>query len=540
MVVVYRGNSVRRYQSNPVTEPLAVTVDPTHAAADQVEVPGSDGLLKIDQGIAWTMDYDRAVAAGMAVTVPLVPTAEAADTTGGFDKVIVFGVKTSMPPADTGAHLQGLFEAQHYTRGLGLVKQGSPTNNTEDAPTPLPRDPEDRRTFLEERAGGLTDHGVLNPSTNRGGDVAVLAKFFGFVDAVFPNVLPPLLPGPDSVAFDLGGHEQAQADAMNRVLWPVLFGYYIQNFVNVTQTGQAATTKIDHDQARSYFKRNVRARGPAPAFRVGLVPYGLLPVVSISKWQAMGAAADDQLEIRMIDVLRRLAELWKRASGKVARVKPGIADGLPDLLKALSLAPSAREMRIREVLGSTLQFNLAQFSQIEYSTISNAISNAVSSVFRRAGLGSWTGSALAGLLHNARSSQTAIDFVVAPEQISEEQSLPSATNYVDSMRPSPTPPRPVIKVADIFDDKPTFGGLEKTMFYKLLRHAVLTEITRIAGALVGPTGFSRIPDQELRRRPRRCDGGCHPPTAAQTDRLRRLRRGAARRLRALAADAEPA
>ena len=182
--------------------------------------------------------------------------------------------------------------------------------------------------------------------------MAVLAKFFGFVDAVFPNVLPPLLPGPDSVAFDLGGHEQAQADAMNRVLWPVLFGYYIQNFVNVTQTGQAATTKIDHDQARSYFKRNVRARGPAPAFRVGLVPYGLLPVVSISKWQAMGAAADDQLEIRMIDVLRRLAELWKRASGKVARVKPGIADGLPDLLKALSLAPSAREMRIREVLGS--------------------------------------------------------------------------------------------------------------------------------------------------------------------------------------------
>ena len=54
VVVVYRGNSVRRYQSNPVTEPLAVTVDPTHAAADQVEVPGSDGLLKIDQDIAWT------------------------------------------------------------------------------------------------------------------------------------------------------------------------------------------------------------------------------------------------------------------------------------------------------------------------------------------------------------------------------------------------------------------------------------------------------------------------------------------------------
>jgi hypothetical protein len=497
VVVVYRGNNVRRYQSNLVTEPLAVTVDPTHTEADQVQVPGSDGLLKIDQDIAWTLDYDRAVAAGMAVTVPLVSTAEAADLTGGFDKVIVFGVKTSMPPADTGAHLQGLFEAQHYTRGLGLVKQGSPTNNTEDAPTPLPRDPADRRTFLEERAGGLTQQGVLNPNTNRGGDVAVLAKFFGFLDAVFPNVLPPLLPGPDSVGFDLGGHEQARADAMNRALWPVLFGYYIQNFVNVTPTGQATTTKIDYDQARSYFKRNVRARGPAPAFRVGLVPYGLLPTVALSKWEANGAATDDQLEIRMIDVLRRLAEQWKRASANVARVKPGLAAALPDLLKALALAPSAREMRIREVLGSTLQFNLAQFTQIDYTTISNAISSAVSSVFRRAGVASWTGSALAGLLHNSLSKQTAIDFVVAPEQISEEQSLPSDNNYVDALRPGPTPPRTVVKVADIFDDKPTFGGLEKTMFYKLLRNAVLTEITRIAAALVGPTGFTRLPDQEL-------------------------------------------
>src|SRR4029453_11049928 len=206
---------------------------------------------------------------------------------------------------------------------------------------------------------------------------------------------------------------------------------------------------------------------------------------------------EDQLEGKMIAVLRRLQEIWRRASVNVSRVKPGLADGLSDLLKALALAPSAREMRIRDVIGPSTQFNLAQFSQIDYPTISNAITQAVGNVLRRAGVANWGNTVLAGLLHNALSSQTAIDFVVPPEQISEVTSLSSDNNYVDAMRPNPSPPRTVIKVADIFDNKPMFGGLEKTMFYKVLRHAVLTEITRIAAALAGPGGFTRIADLEL-------------------------------------------
>ena len=78
VVVVSRGNASRRYQSNPVTEPLVVTVDPTHTEADQVEVPSSTASSD-RPGYRLDLDYDRAVAAGMAVTVPLVSTAEATD-----------------------------------------------------------------------------------------------------------------------------------------------------------------------------------------------------------------------------------------------------------------------------------------------------------------------------------------------------------------------------------------------------------------------------------------------------------------------------
>ena len=57
--------------TTPVVEPLTATMDPTADPAAAVVVPGSNGLVKMDPELAWTVDFQRAVTAGMAVSIPL-------------------------------------------------------------------------------------------------------------------------------------------------------------------------------------------------------------------------------------------------------------------------------------------------------------------------------------------------------------------------------------------------------------------------------------------------------------------------------------
>ena len=47
-----------------------------------------------------------------------------------LDRVIAFGVRGSLAPDTAAARLGDLFDAHHYTRGLSVVPQGTPTNNT--------------------------------------------------------------------------------------------------------------------------------------------------------------------------------------------------------------------------------------------------------------------------------------------------------------------------------------------------------------------------------------------------------------------------
>ncbi|HEY7375375.1 MAG TPA: hypothetical protein VIF57_24670, partial [Polyangia bacterium] len=487
IVVTYRGSVVRRYHSSPVIEPLITGVDPTHGTADQVDVPGSNGLLKMDSGILWTLDYDAALANGMAVTIQL----DSDEATQGFDRIIVFGVKSSMTPADAGAHLQDLFDVQHNTKGLGLVRQGTPTNNTENAPTPLPRDPQDPRTYLEELAGvQLTDHATVL-TTSRQGDIKSLATLLGFADGVFPSVLPSPLPGGDSVSAHLDSDEGRDAQAMNRALFPVLYGVYLDNFIR----GLNVPT-IDYNGARSYFVNNVRARGPVSAFRVGKVPYGVLPAVSWSLWTVRGETSEEAFESKLIDVMRRLAEYWRRASENVFRVKPGLTDAYADVLHALGLHSSAREMRIREVYGPVSQFNLAQAAGADYATIANNTRKLTSPALTRIGLEqAWKNSILMALAAHSQSSELVTDFVVPATQLSEETFLPSANNYIDRLKNAPQTGQQISVVA-IKNNTATFGGLEQTMLYKVLRHSVLAELVRIAAGIVGPQVYPRQSDLE--------------------------------------------
>jgi hypothetical protein len=503
VIVTYRNGVPTPHFTNLIPDPLPLTVDPTHTVADQVVVPGSNGLQKIDAGILWTVHFDTAEALGMAKTIQL-SAAEAADGTGGFDRIVVFGIKSSMPEDVTATHLEKLFDAHHYTRGFAVVPQGSPTNNTEARPTPYPRTDEGGTRVLFEERGDIDD--LVTPDealvSHRGtanlgsatftdllgvSDVKALAAMLGVPDGVIPNIQKGD-PDLDDFTPDFGGHEQARAAAMNRALWPSLIGYAIQHLV------RGPFPALDHDGARSYFTSWVRARGPAPAFRLGDVPYGVLPVLSTANWAVRGGSAPEQLENKLLPSLKLLRSLWLRASAGVTRVGPGSADPFGDLLKVLALHPSAREVRLRSVVGPAALFNLCQFAGLDYQTTANAIIKAVAGTFAAIGQPAWKTSALAESVHDTRARRILTDAVDPALSLSEDTGLPSARNYLVSLTIGDhnTP-----NIAGLLQETATFGGAETTLLYRLVRHSVLLEVARGAALFVGSAVFPRIPDLEV-------------------------------------------
>lgn len=257
------GREVYRAVSNPVRDPLALTHDPQVDFDDpdqNVKVCDEEGLI-VDEGVAWTLDYARAIEAGMAVTILLQ---QPDDLERGFDQLIVLGVKSSLPPEESRAKLEKLLNAHHYARGLAFVRQGTPTNNTAAGPSGFPpEDPDGKSSFAVERGA------ALNADEGDGG---LFTAALGVDSKIVEH-----LSGADR-------SEQRNARAMNDALWPATFGYYLEQMMSPVFGAETIRN------VRSHFIDNVRGRGSLPAFRVGSTPYGLLPVTSLTRWQPRTSA----------------------------------------------------------------------------------------------------------------------------------------------------------------------------------------------------------------------------------------------------------
>ena len=94
--------------------------------ADLVAFEGGDEALPVDDAMAWMVDYERAIGVGMAITV------DVSDVAIGDDGLTLFvaGVRGEL---NNEAALLTLLEAHHYSDGLDVMAQGTPTNNTDEA-----------------------------------------------------------------------------------------------------------------------------------------------------------------------------------------------------------------------------------------------------------------------------------------------------------------------------------------------------------------------------------------------------------------------
>ncbi len=428
-VVLVSGTTSSLFRGSAITTPLAVSLTPNGS--------GFPAGSSVDPGLRWMVDFDAAVAAGMALRIPIT----AAQYAAGFDRLLVYGLRAR--DSQAGATLAHLLDAHHYTDGLAFVGQGSATNNTPDAPSAYSRkDPNETLSYATERLAPLT----ADPES----DGAVFAALTGVPLTTFDHVA-----GADAMGARNGTD-------MLSALWPSTLGYFLgQMMAQVFSPAQI-------EAAREYVLAHAIPRGPVSAFRVGTTPYGVLPVTSLVHYAAPtdGIAG---IEPGLVDFVKRLWPTWLASSANAPHFAPG---GDPDqsLMSVLGMDASSMTFQGRPVIGPTFLWNLFGFLGSSatlqgqwwqsYTTFGRAVLDGF-------GYTSWNPRVIT--LGFGRNSFP-ITFPTVDEQpLSETTGLES--NYIDWLRTA--------TVADIQAEN--YPGTKPTaLLYKILRQSVLIEYTNLA------------------------------------------------------------
>jgi hypothetical protein len=448
-----QGENVYTKNSEPVQRPLALTLSPSSTPDDRVVV--SDELA-IDSELKWTVDFAAAETVGMAVTIDLTaPDAAPAsppDPAAGVDLIIVVGISESADQVAGAAQLRELVDAHHYTRGLVFLKPGSPTNNTPEAPADFPPlDPAGASSFAVERGAPLVD-----ATSSPGANGLQFARALGIHDESGPASAVEHLEGAN-----LDG--DAAAAAMNDAIWPATLGYYMEQLM--APRFDAATV----DAARRFWVDQVRPGGPLPAFRIGRVPYGLLPAVSLDR------LADGQF-VQALRVLRD--RHFGPALTGVPRVGAGSADPDADLLRILAMDASSHAVRMRILLGQELTTNTAGWlgavASAEEQTRQVARVAAAAALLGTVDL---AGETRLGTFDAGRLDELIGAPLVTSAPLSEQVGLDGADgqgiNYIRWLHDNAVPNKDAVKN----DGLP---GTSRPLLYRVLRHSLLVEMDRLA------------------------------------------------------------
>jgi hypothetical protein len=260
VVIAYRGNEKRiELFENPVKENLAVGPDPSLDAAEQIK-KDNNGDMVVNEDLRWMVDFEKAVTCGMGTRINL----DSHEATDGFDKLFVVGLRFTSDEVQSKSELEKLLTDHfHSKEGFCLLKQGTPTNNTEDLPAGYSwtDDADESYNRIFGSAAAFTETTINTQRT----DGQKLADALGIEASLLQNV-------PNAA-----GSDQLEAIAMNTALFPATLGYFMEEMMHPIFSDD------DIEDTRLFFSEHVSGRGPLPSIRIGKQPYGILPVSVYSK-----------------------------------------------------------------------------------------------------------------------------------------------------------------------------------------------------------------------------------------------------------------
>ena len=331
VLLAWRGDTLRVTE---VGQPIDDVVVLGPAPADD---PGGDSSINRDEvdqtlafgeAFAWVRDFDRAVTSGMGFRVDV----SAEDAALGFDRLLVLGLKLSADAPAGQTLVEQLIDDHHYSReGFELLRQGTPTNNTDGGTSGYSRGAADETSVAASGPPQFTPVDDRSAAS----DGQRLADFLG------------LWYSPVLFASGADHADYAEAVAMNRALYAGTLGYYLDHVLNeVVDDAWLGTL-------RRHFTDQVTGRGPIAAIRVGSQPYGILPTSALLRWQPSvvtggdnrgGApgAARDPFERTLLSVLQRFDLTWTSVASQLVQVGSG-GDASANLLDILGLQPTSAE-----------------------------------------------------------------------------------------------------------------------------------------------------------------------------------------------------
>jgi hypothetical protein len=330
IVIGYQGNEPGQVLAvgPPIADRLALgPAPPPHGS-----VPGTDA------GMRWVADFADALEKGMAFRIALNP-----EQQRGFNRIVVLGLRSNIEVAEAVKRLGALLQAHHYTDGLESLPHGAPTNNTEEDVKSdfTTRDANYAKLFALEQ-------GPPRCPTRPTADGDRLARALG---------IPPELLAHVSGA---DGDQDEQARAMNAVMWPATWGYYLDQLV----AGSVPSPEVIVPAAREHFKDHVRARGHFPVLRIGRQPYGVLPICWSAGWKPLEGRA---LDAPLAGMLARLRAIWENSLTNVPRL-PGAADAERELASLLGMSPSSTSYVARNVIGPEYNLSYWKFERKNIGT----------------------------------------------------------------------------------------------------------------------------------------------------------------------------
>src|SRR5688572_299888 len=451
----------------PIPQDLVIGPDPDADEADQIHI--EEGELVVPEPLRWMVDFEEALAKGMAFRVNLTFD----QMRRGFDQLFVIGINLSSDLENSQQKLEALLTHHQSSRkGLSIVRQGTPTNNTEADPSGYTW-VENPDTSYDHYFGTATADDPTDWRLKRDGHW--LADFLGVDPAVLRN------------SVNYFAEDQSRARALNLALWPATLGYFMDRMM--------APVFADNtiDETRDFFTRYVSGRGPIPAIRVGRQPYGILPATAFSRmgWfrrvrtdvpttaarVAIAGGFAPGFLLRLYTVLRRIDADWTTLSRQAAFVgKAG--DPHQILLDVVGLHPTSAEFYNRYAQSADQLVNYFRY----YGIAAPFIAAMVEQIYTQSGLnllasfGFTAGSpeevpeilSKFFLSNSDRLAGPTIDDKVISETEPIRAYRENGDNYIDWLITAAQTSHDVLRKQDGFlDNRPPTA-----LLYLLLRHAL--------------------------------------------------------------------
>jgi hypothetical protein len=335
----HQDREVARAIGGRIPDTLQLGPDPEALEAELKR--SDDGRLATDPKLAWLVDFDKAVEVGMAVTLPVPP----AQARAGFHRIVALGAKLSMDP-DAGASAVETLLAEHrYTDGIDLLRNGTPTNNADDAPSGFTTGLAADEALVAVEVEKLLPVAVLEHAKKP--DAQRVAEALGIA---FETVSD--WPSAREV------EDIADALAMNRALWPATLGRFLQDMI-----GERMSPTLKSEIER-FFLTYVTGRTLLPNIRVGAQPYGVLVTSDFRAWTE--EAGDERNHMGEIAAglawLRRNFEAVAADSEtRVFQVGGGGQDALANSMRVLGQLASSVSFASRKAVTDEASWNTLQF-----------------------------------------------------------------------------------------------------------------------------------------------------------------------------------